>query len=350
MTPLRSFPGLAAVLLVVAGVPSARATLIHRYSFTDGAKDGAGSVDGRLLGAGATITGGELVLKNERSAYGDKVACLEFAGPVLPAGGTSASLAVWFTAKSIGGFARVLNFGDSEGTEGKQFLYFTPCTEEGLARVAITATDATAKTYIDFDALDDGRPHLVVIVVDGAAQSLRVFVDGKEPRPAQPLGDNTLDKVRPVQNWIGRSSFAADPGLSAAITELRVYDQALTLAESAALHQAGPDALPVSVAVATDVTGTWDLAVETSAGPGHPVFIFKQEGEKLSGNYRGAFGAAPVTGTLRGTAITFSVKVKAGNQDAVIEYAGTVEGAAMKGRVTIGSFGEGTFTGTKQAK
>lgn len=136
----------------------------------------------------------------------------------------------------------------------------------------------------------------------------------------------------------------------AAITEFRVYDHAVTLAEALPLHQAGPDALPVAATVTTDVTGTWDLAVQTSAGPGHPVFTFKQEGERLSGRYRGAFGEAPVTGTVRGTAIVFSVKVRAGNQDTVIEYAGTVEGAAMKGRVTIGSFGEGTFTGAKQVK
>ncbi len=344
-------PFLSLLILTLAlGVVPARAGLIHRYNFTDGAKDSVGSVDGRLLGPGAGIAGGELVLKNERSAYGDKVSCLEFAGPVLPAGGTSVSFAVWFTAKNIGGFARVLNFGDSEGTEGRQFIYFTPCTEEGVARVAITGTDVGAKTYIDFDALDDGRPHLVVLVIDGAAKSLRVFVDGKEPRPAQHLGDNTLDKVRPVQNWLGRSSFAADPGLSAVLTEFRVYAQPLTLEDSAALHQAGPDTVPVLAAVATDVTGTWDLAVETPTGPGHPVFRFKQEGEKLSGHYRGAFGEAPVTGTLRGAAINFTVKVKAGNQDATLEYTGTVEGPTMKGQVRIGTFAEGTFTGTKQAK
>jgi len=55
-----------------------------------------------------------------------------------------------------------------------------------------------------------------------------VFVDGKEPNPPADLGDNTLDKVKPVENWLGKSSFSADPGLSAAIDEFRVYDQALT--------------------------------------------------------------------------------------------------------------------------
>lgn len=341
-----SLPFLALTLLLCQ--TPARAGLIHRYSFTDGLRDSAGSVDGRLVGPGGSLVDGQLVLANDRSAPANRVSCLEFNAPVLPAGGTSASLAVWFTAKNIGGFARLWNFGDSEGTEGKQFLYLTPCTEEGMARAAITATDASAKTYLDFDALDDGRPHLVVVVVDGPAKSLRVFVDGKEPRPAQPLGDNTLDQVRPVQNWIGRSSFAADPGLSAAINEFRVYDHALTPAEAAALHQAGPDGLPATAPV--DVTGVWDLAVVTPMAPGHPVFTLKQEGDNLSGLYRGAFGEAPVTGTVRGAEVRFAIKVRAGSQEATIEYIGTVEGAAMKGRVKLGEFGEGTFTGRKQGK
>jgi hypothetical protein len=244
MTPLRRFARIVTLFLATTCLTLARAGLIHHYSFNDAtARDLVGKVDGKLTGPGATIVAGQLVLQNERSVYGAKVSCLEFTGPVLPAGGT-ASLAVWFTAKNVGGFARVLNFGDSEGTEGKEFIYFTPCTEEGMARVALTATDASGKTYIDFEALDDGRLHLVVIVVDGAAKTLRVFVDGKEPRPAEGLGGNTLDKIRSVQNWLGRSSFAADPGLSATIDEFRVYDHALSPEEAAALHVAGPAVVP----------------------------------------------------------------------------------------------------------
>jgi hypothetical protein len=327
------------------------AGLIHRYSFNDGtARDLAGSVDGRLLGPGATIAGGQLQLQNDPAAPRENVSCLEFARSVLPEDGHTVTLAAWFTAKGIGGFARVLNFGDSEGTEGRQFIYFTPCTAEGDARVAITGSEVGAKTYIDFGALDNGAPHLVVIVVDGAAKSLRVFVDGREPRPAQHLGDNTLDKVRPVQNWLGRSSFAADPGLTASIDEFRVYDHALTAEEAAKLHQAGADALPPLAGPAADISGTWDFAVETAMGPGHPLFTFKQEGEKLTGSYRGAFGEAPLTGTLKDGIATFSIKVNAAGREATITYTGTVEGTAMKGKVVLGTFSEGTFTGKKQVK
>ena len=244
---LRSLKVFAWLLAIGLGVTTAQASLTHRYSFKDGAaKDSAGNVDGKLKGPGASIVDGKLVLKNEEAATGDKISCLEFIGPLLPKGGDSVSFAVWFTAKDVGGFARVLNFGDSEGGEGRQFIYFSPRTADGSARVAITGSDVGSKTYLDSDALDDGRPHLVVIVIDGAAKKLRVFIDGKEPNPAADLGDNTLDKVKPVENWLGKSSFSADPGLSAAIDEFHVYDEALTADQVAAVLSAGPDALPAA--------------------------------------------------------------------------------------------------------
>jgi hypothetical protein len=239
---LRFFAGLSAL---AAGVATARAELIHRFSFNDGAaRDSVGHVDGRLKGPGASIAAGQLVLKNDAAATGDKISCLEFAGSVLPKSGRSASLVVWFTAKEIGAFARVLNFGDSEGTEGKQFIYFSPNAADGSARAAITGSDVGSKTFIDLAPLDDGQPHMVAIVIDGAAKKLRVFVDGAEPKPAEALGANTLDLVRPVENWLGKSSFATDPGFSGSIDELRVYDHAMTADEAAASYKAGPDTLP----------------------------------------------------------------------------------------------------------
>ena len=242
LTP--STPRLSACLVTLSLTVAAQAGLIHRYSFNDGAaKDSVGHVDGKLMGAGARIAGGRLLLLNDVGGARDKESYLEFAGSVLPAKG-SVSLAVWFTARDIGSFARVINFGASEGSEGVQFIYFSPHIEDGSSRAAITGSDVSSKTNQDFMALDDGQPHLVAIVIDGTAKKLRVFVDGKEPNPAVDLGENTLDKVKPVQNWLGRSSFSADPALSATIDELRVYDHALSADEAGAIYRGGADKLP----------------------------------------------------------------------------------------------------------
>jgi hypothetical protein len=87
---------------------------------------------------------------------------------------------------------------------------------------------------------------------------------------------------------------------------------------------------------------------EFSGGSGTPVFTFKQDGEKLAGHYRGAFGEAEVTGTITGSAIKFSIKIA--GQDDLVSYTGTVDGDSMKGSIVLGSYGDGTFTGKKEAK
>jgi hypothetical protein len=97
-----------------------------------------------------------------------------------------------------------------------------------------------------------------------------------------------------------------------------------------------------------DVTGTWDLAVVFDGGSGNPVFTFHQEGGKLTGTYQGAFGEAPVTGTMEGSAIRFTFKVSPEGQEVTITYTGTVEGSAMKGKVQLGGYGDGSFTGKKR--
>ena len=94
-----------------------------------------------------------------------------------------------------------------------------------------------------------------------------------------------------------------------------------------------------------NVAGVWNLNVETSAGSGTPEFTIKHSTDStLEGTYRGQLGETPVKGTLKGNKIflTFSVS----NID--IEYSGTVEGDTMKGKVTLGTMGEGTFTGTRK--
>lgn len=97
-----------------------------------------------------------------------------------------------------------------------------------------------------------------------------------------------------------------------------------------------------------DLTGTWGLEVVTPAGSGTPTVVLKQEGGKLTGQYSGQLGEAPVTGTIKGHEFSFSFTVTVeGNTGSVI-YTGTAEGETMKGTVTLGEMGEGTFTGKKK--
>jgi hypothetical protein len=107
-----------------------------------------------------------------------------------------------------------------------------------------------------------------------------------------------------------------------------------------------PPAEPKSAPV--DLTGTWGLEVVTQAGTGHPTVVLKQEGERLTGHYSGQLGEEPVTGTIKGNEFSFSFTFTMEGATATVVYSGTADGDTMKGTVTLGELGEGTFTGKKK--
>ncbi len=99
-------------------------------------------------------------------------------------------------------------------------------------------------------------------------------------------------------------------------------------------------------AQAIDVSGKWNMKVETTAGSGSPVFVLKQQGDLITGTYTGQLGEAPVKGTLKDKEIRLEFKA---NEIAVV-YTGTVDGNTMKGKAVFGDLGEGTFSGSKDVK
>jgi hypothetical protein len=103
-----------------------------------------------------------------------------------------------------------------------------------------------------------------------------------------------------------------------------------------------------AIAADANVAGEWDFTVESPAGTGTPHFSLKQQGTAVSGTYKGALGEAPVTGSVKGNAVTIQFRVDAQGMEMDVIYKGTVDGAAMSGTVTLGDFGEGKFTGKKK--
>ena len=108
-------------------------------------------------------------------------------------------------------------------------------------------------------------------------------------------------------------------------------------------------AKPADSSTPIDVTGTWAFEVQSDAGTGTPTMIFKQDGEKLSGSYSGLLGEAPLTGTLSGKSITFTINANFQGTPVTVVYTGTVDTAStMKGTVKLADIGAGTFTAKKK--
>jgi opacity protein-like surface antigen len=101
-------------------------------------------------------------------------------------------------------------------------------------------------------------------------------------------------------------------------------------------------------ALAADVTGTWAMTTDVQGTTGNPSFVLKQDGETVTGSYKGQLGEAPVTGTIKGNELVLNYKVSAQGTDLEVKYTGTVDGKNITGKLSLGELGEGTFKGTKQ--
>lgn len=99
-----------------------------------------------------------------------------------------------------------------------------------------------------------------------------------------------------------------------------------------------------------NVTGKWLFQVDTSAGSGTPTVTLKQDDETLTGHYSSTnLGEAELTGTVKAGAIQFSFVADVQGMKIDVAYSGTVESNdAMKGTVTIGGVGQGTFSGKRE--
>ncbi len=88
-----------------------------------------------------------------------------------------------------------------------------------------------------------------------------------------------------------------------------------------------------------DVTGAWQANVDVGGQTGEPVFTLKQEGNKVSGKYKGSFGEHDVSGTVAGDKIEFEISIPLGK----IVYTGTIDNDAIKGEAKYGDLA-GTWT------
>jgi hypothetical protein len=97
-----------------------------------------------------------------------------------------------------------------------------------------------------------------------------------------------------------------------------------------------------------DVSGVWELTVESQDGTAHPVITLKQDGQQITGSYEGKIGARSLTGSLKNNEITFVVKLKFREVDYDVTYTGTVENDSMKGSIRFGDAGRGSWTAKRR--
>jgi len=100
----------------------------------------------------------------------------------------------------------------------------------------------------------------------------------------------------------------------------------------------------------TNITGDWDVTVVSPQGPNTTPVSFKQDGDKVSGVFKGAQGELPFDGgSMTGNDLKFSFTINFQGNSLPITLTGKVDGATMAGKADFGGFAEGDWSAKRSA-
>ena len=252
--PARQTLGLCGCALPDTAAPLC---LAHRYRFDDGGAGDAGAGNmvrdsvGTAHGTAMNVTlngSGTLTL-----AGGISDQYVSLPSGIISALGNSATFEAWFTwTGPTASWERVFDFGSS-GTAGQQsaagtaFVFFTPNNALGVPFLSVNTVGLTEVSGTTSLSQNGAQPHHVACVIDGGsagdggtAATVALYIDGALIGRVPSL--STLSGLDDVNNWLGRSQFAADTDFQGTYYDFRIHSSAMTQAQISASFTAGPDA------------------------------------------------------------------------------------------------------------
>lgn len=228
----------------------------------------------------AAVSGGALILDGS----GD---WMEMPGSVIAVNTYhSISVEAWVTMNTNATWARLFDFGDSFGTDGGYYWFYSPYSGGG-SRLAISTGGfpgySAGEQLIDTTALPTGTQVHVICVYDGVNHQMRIYRNGSLDSS---VGVTMLTaNLRNNFAYIGKSLYASDPALNASIDEFRIYNIPLNDSMALASYQAGSnspidtysvpsDPTPLPQGTVTDMTPTLSWQSDGSADiTGHRVYL-----------------------------------------------------------------------------
>jgi hypothetical protein len=111
----------------------------------------------------------------------------------------------------------------------------------GAMRASYSTNGTASETIVNASTgpLSTGARKHVVVVIDDAANTMFLYLDGAQVGFVQLLG--TLSAINDANCWLGRSQFAADPEFNGTLYEFRIYNIALSATQVQASFTAGSD-------------------------------------------------------------------------------------------------------------
>ena len=78
-----------------------------------------------------------------------------------------------------------------------------------------------------------------------------------------------------------------------------------------------------------NIGGAWQISWQARNGSQQATMQIQQDGSKLSGTFQDSGGSSPVTGSIAGNSVSFSVQVQ--GRPMALAFTGTIDGDKMSG-------------------
>jgi hypothetical protein len=189
---------------------------------------------------------GKLPLAGGGTATADPKQHVDLPDNILD-GLTNATFEAWVSWPTPGNnWTRIFDFG-SGGTSTSSYVFLTPKwgnTATNGCRAAFT-TAGSAGEIVAGGAQATGAQvmagdHHFVVIIDDANDTFSLYLDGNLGASVGFTG--VISGINDVNNWLGRSQYAADYYFAGTFDEFRIYNVALTVGQLRTSRTIGPNA------------------------------------------------------------------------------------------------------------
>lgn len=99
----------------------------------------------------------------------------------------------------------------------------------------------------------------------------------------------------------------------------------------------------------SNVDGVWNTVTNTPMGPQSATVTLATDGNTLTGNMSGPQGTIDIEdGSVDGDSLSWKANITS-PMAMTLEFSATVNGDEISGNVTLGAFGNASFSGTRAA-
>jgi hypothetical protein len=343
---------ISAVCALALCSSSAEGVLVNQYTFNDGtAKDStANAAHGTIpdpVGI-SKFVGGQLDLRANNGVLSNNAANGAYVDlpngiitSALQSGQPNAvSLEMWVTVQENRFWARLFDFGTSDGGEdnptaagAQDYFQMVPLGFTGTLGFETHAASQGGTVLLGPNPLATGKKHHVVVTLDqnnttgGPGGTANVYVNNVLAVTGA-MNPNLLPGQLEFENndWLGRSQYGGDPLIDALYDEFRIYNHPLSAAEVATNFAAGPVEAPFPTLVVNRATGAVSIANQSTVSQ-----------QLASYSITSAAGSLNVTAGWDPIAPASGWTVQTQTTTEVAETGGTAQALNSGGSINIGN-------------